>query len=170
MNPFRAPVKRTRHGFVVRLGGTESEVVLRLLGELRELLTAGDPTGGDPAGGDPAVAALTNRLFPVANPDDPEMEAEYQRLMRDELVQSRMSSIGIVEEILRSDEPIDEPKLTAFMQSINAVRLVLGTMLDVSDDPEADEVRAGLDDSPEHHLYAYLSWLLEHTVHALSSG
>jgi hypothetical protein len=165
MNPFRAPVKRTRHGFVVRLGSNESAIVLRLLGELRELLTSDDPTGDDPS-----VAALTNRLFPVANPDDPEMEAEYQRLMRDELVESRVTSIGIVEEILASDEPIDEPKLTAFMQSINAIRLVLGTMLEVSDDPEADEVRAGLDDSPEHHLYAYLSWLLEHTVHALSTS
>jgi hypothetical protein len=161
MNPFRAPVKRTRHGFVVRLGTNETEIVLRLLGELRELLTAGD---------DPAAAALTNRLFPVANPDDAEMEAEYQRLMRDELIESRVASIGIVETILADDEPIGELQLTAFMQSINAVRLVLGTMLDVSDDPETDDVRASLEDSPEHHLYAYLSWLLEHTVHALSSG
>ena len=31
------------------------------------------------------------RLFPVAHPDDEEREAEYQRLMRDELVQSKLA-------------------------------------------------------------------------------
>jgi hypothetical protein len=54
------------------------------------------------------------------------------------------------------------------MQSINSIRLVLGTMLGVSDDPDEDEVTPGLEGSAEYHLYAYLSWLLEHTVQALS--
>ena len=159
VNPFRAPIKRTRHGFVVRLGDAETGLVLRMLGELRELLTSDEPS----------AIELTKRLFPVAVPGDEEMEAEYQRLMRDELVQSRVASITTVEELLADgDTTVDEAGLTAFMRSINAVRLVLGTMLDVSDDPDTDEVRATLRDSPEHHLYAYLSWLLEHTVQALT--
>jgi hypothetical protein len=54
------------------------------------------------------------------------------------------------------------------MQSVNSVRLVLGTMLEVSDEPDADEVRPGLEQSPEYALYSYLSWLLEHCVRALS--
>ncbi len=54
------------------------------------------------------------------------------------------------------------------MQSINSIRLVLGVMLDVSDDPDVDEVAEGQEDSPEYALYSYLSWLLEWCVRALS--
>lgn len=194
MSLFRAPVKRTRHGFTVRLGDDETQLVLRLLGELRALLAADVPPADVPSGdvpaGDvpgersaeaPGVEALTARLFPVANPDDDEMEAEYQRLMRDELITSRVSAIATVEDLLTSGEQIDEAQMTAFMQSVNAVRLVLGTMLDISDDaPDAHrdtggssagtdaEAAAELEDTPEYHLYAYLSWLLEHIVRALS--
>ena len=50
------------------------------------------------------------------------------------------------------------------MQAINAVRLVLGSMLQIDDDDEGDDV----DDSPERHLYTFLSWVLEWTVRALS--
>ena len=53
--------------------------------------------------------------------------------------------------------------MLAFVQAVNSVRLVLGTMLDVSEDDESglldDDVAA--DDSPEYHLYAYLSWVLD---------
>ena len=60
----------------------------------------------------------------------------------------------------------DEERTVAFMQSINAIRLVLGTLLGITDDDSADEA----DDAatPEHQLYDFLSWLLEWTVHALS--
>lgn len=164
MNPFRPPVKRTRHGFAIRLGDDETQLVLRLLGELRALLAEGDP----------ASSALTGRLFPVANPDDDEMEAEYQRLMRDELVTSRLSAIATVEDILADGRTVDEAELTAFMQSVNAVRLVLGTMLGVTDDIEPDdgdgEVPDDMEDTPEYHLYGYLSWLLEHIVKSLSGA
>ena len=80
------------------------------------------------------------------------MEAEYQRLMRDELVQSKLASFDIVDEALtwRRDATIDEGRLLAFMQSINSIRLVLGTMLGVTDDPDVDEVKPGLEDSPEY--------------------
>ncbi len=53
------------------------------------------------------------------------------------------------------------------MQSINSIRLVLGTLLDVSDDPD-DEVVSEHDDTAEYQLYGYLSWLLEWTVRAFS--
>ena len=47
--------------------------------------------------GDPATCA---RLFPVVHPDDADQEAEYQRLMRDELVTSRLAGIDVVEAVL----------------------------------------------------------------------
>ncbi|MEX2628002.1 MAG: DUF2017 family protein [Ilumatobacteraceae bacterium] len=156
---LRPPIRRKDGGFAVRLGADEAALVARLLGELRQLLTDDDP----------AAVALTRRLFPVANPDDPEREAEYQRLMRDELVSSRVASIDTVEQALADDRLLDEAELTALMRSINSLRLVLGTMLDIDDENGDDENGSGpASDSPEHHLYGYLSWLLEHAVHALS--
>jgi Domain of unknown function (DUF2017) len=155
---FVPPVRATGDGFELRLEREERELVIRLLGELSTLLV-GDADEHQP---------LLAKLFPPAYPDDEEKEAEYQRLMREELVASRLASIGIVTETLRSDasEPLDEPATIAFLQSINAVRLVLGAMLGITDDDSADA--ADDDDSPEHQLYTFLSWLLEWTVQALS--
>ena len=112
------------------------------------------------------------RLFPVVHPDDPDREAEYQRLMRDELVSSRLAGIDVVEQVLgRSGRKVtmDEAELLAFMQAVNSVRLVLGTMLDVTEDDELDP-SDDLVEAPEYQLYAYLSWVLDSAVGALSSG
>jgi hypothetical protein len=160
----RSPVRESGNGFLIELGEDEAMLVTRLLDDLRQLLTNPSP--------DSSERLLMVRLFPVAHPDDEDAEAEYQRLMRDELVQSKLEAIAQVETVLtaerRSDRVVDEIGLVAFMQSLNAIRLVLGTMLGVTDDPSQDEVDEQLESSPEYHLYAYLSWLLEHCVRAVS--
>jgi hypothetical protein len=158
----RKPVRRAGDRYVISLGDDESAMVRRLLSELRALLT-------DPAP-ESDTEALLARLFPVAHPDDEDEQAEYHRLMGDELVQSKLGAIAIVDDVLAGNDGgrVDEGGMFAFMQSINSIRLVLGTMLGVTDDPDVDEVPDGVDDSPEYHLYAYLSWLLEHTVRTMS--
>lgn len=161
MSKFRAPVRSKGNGYVIDIGDDEAEVLLRLISELRSLLTDTDL--------DPTGQALLARLFPVVYPDDEEFEAEYQRLMRSELVESKLSALTIVEDALNGNGRVDEGQLIAFMQSVNSVRLVLGTMLDIGDDTgEDDEVDVEQQDSPEYHLYSYLSWLLEWSVRALS--
>ena len=63
--------------------------------------------------------------------------------------------------------PVDEETMIAFVQAINGLRLVLGTMLDVDEDDDPDEID---EDDPlvgEHHLYNFLSWLLDWAVRAL---
>lgn len=157
---FKKPIRRKGDGFVVALGDDETELLMRLTGQLRELLTVSNPTE--------EAKALLVRLFPVAYPDDEEMEAEYQRLMRDELVQSKLAALDVVDEALLTDGPIDEGRMTAVMQSINSIRLVLGAILDVTDDPDVGEVPEGAESSPEYALYSYLSMLLEWSVEALS--
>ncbi len=152
---FVPPVEAVDGGWRITLDVEERNLLVRLVGELRALLTEGD--ADDP---------LLQRLFPTAYPDDEEQEAEYQRLMREELVASRLSAIEAVTEALEHPELLDEAQTGAFMQSLNAIRLVLGTMLGITDDDAAD--RAERADSPEHHLYDFLSWLLEWTVRALS--
>ena len=135
----------------------------RLLDELRSLLTDPEP--------DSEARALLVRLFPVVHPDDPEARggvpaADARRAGAVEAGRARTASTRRSQ----ASGHVDEPRLVAFMQSVNSIRLVLGTMLGVTDDPDVDEVTPGLDDSAEYHLYAYLSWLLDHAVRALSGA
>ena len=162
MSPFRGPIRRRNGEFAIVIDDDEAALIRRLADELRSLLT--DESSG--SGAD----ALLVRLFPVAYPDDDELEDEYQRLMREELVASKLAALDVVDRAITERAPLDDAGMTAFMQSINSVRLILGTMLDVSDDPEAEEVTLGLENSPEYALYGYLSWLLEHCVRALSGA
>jgi len=153
---FVPPVEAVDGGWRIGLDADERALLVRLMGELQALMTGPDDN------------ELIRRLFPVAYPDDDEKEAEYQRLMREELVASRLAAIDSVTSVLGADpdDLLDEGQTIAFMQSINAVRLVLGTMLGITDDESADA--ADRSDSPEHHLYDFLSWLLEWTVRSLS--
>jgi len=152
----RGAFGRGRNGYVLRIAPHERELVVRLLDELSELLTA------------PAEQPATARLFPVVHPDDAEREAEYQRLMRDELITSRLAGIDTVKGVLAGTAKkvtLTDSQLTSFMQAVNGVRLVLGTILDVSEDDEVDDLE---DHVPEYQLYAYLSWLLDSAVVAAS--
>jgi len=153
---FVPPVERTDDGWVITLDAEEKGLLIRLMEELRDLLDG------------PGDNELVRRLFPTAYPDDDEKEAEYQRLMREELVTSRMSAIDAVNDALDPDrsDALSEGETIAFLQSVNAIRLVLGSMLDITDDEFDDD--ATDTDTPEHHLYDFLSWLLEWTVRSLS--
>ena len=153
-------VTRSGSGYVLHLGKDERALVARLVDELRSVMT------------EPDAQAAAARLFPVVHPDRPADEEEYQRLMRDELVTSRLAGIDTVEAVLaRSGRkvPLDEAEMLAFVQAVNSVRLVLGTVLDVGEDDEADD-GSDVDDSPEYHLYAYLSWVLDASVRAMSGS
>ena len=70
-------------------GDDEAALILRLVGELRSLLTE-ETT-------DPHARVLLARLFPTAYPDDDELEDEYQRLMREELVASKLAALDVVD-------------------------------------------------------------------------
>ena len=174
---FRPPVYTTGRGagtrWMLNIGDDERAVIARLLAELRELLTSVDDTEGGP------VSPVLQRLFPNAYVDDEEKEAEYQRLMREELVASRLFQIDAVTAMLgltedpadedRADSKggreLDEGEVIALMQSVNALRMVLGTLLDIGE----EEIEIDDDDEmvAEHHLYAYLSFLLEWIVRSL---
>lgn len=156
----RSDFRRTKDGYVVGLDDEEKELILRLLAELRALLLADDPN----------AEPIKRRLFPPAYhlADDREADVEYQRLMREELVASRLSALQFVHEAFTSGEPLSEEGMHGLLQSLNAVRLVLGTLLDISEEDDADDFD---DDDPmvgEFHLYQFLSYLLESAVRAVS--
>jgi hypothetical protein len=148
-------VKRTRQGdFHLRLPRTEREILRALPGQLRELLHSDDPA--------------LSRLFPPAYEDDPERNAEYERLMRADLLAGRLTSLEVMEATIDAQR-VDEEQLTAWLGVLNDLRLTLGTKLDVTEDLFADGIP---DDHPQAHLYAlyfYLGWLQEQVVEELAS-
>lgn len=155
---FRPPVERYRGGFRLNLDDEERDLVRRLLAEMQQLLVGSSDN--------PALA----RVFPAAYhlPEHAEHDAEYQRLMREELVASRLTGILMVSAALDAKPPLNEGQMSALMQGLNGLRLVLGTVLDVSEDDDPAEVT---DDHPqvgEFQLYGFLSWLLEWTVRAMT--
>lgn len=151
----RPPFESKRGSFVVNLDEDERHFIRRLVGEVRELLTSSEPD-------DPKLA----RLFPPAYGDDQDAEAEteYQRLMRDELVASRLDSIARIDELLADDarQSMTADQLNAFVVSLNSVRLILGTILGITDEDDDDP-----DPAPEMAMYNFLSWLLDSAVTAL---
>jgi Domain of unknown function (DUF2017) len=149
--PRRVVARRGR--YLLTLDERERELIRSVLAELRALLAA--------APNDPRV----RRLYPDAYASDPEAEAEYRRLTQEDLKSGRLASIEAVEASLGAAE-LSAEQLTAWMQAVNALRLVLGTMLDVSEDDEVFEFDPDNPDARNQALYAYLGVLLEEIVEA----
>jgi hypothetical protein len=152
----RQRIRRTRSGGIrVDLPDEEKEVLRHVLPQLRDLLTVG------------SADDRTRRLFPTAFPDDPDAEAEYRGYMHGELVASRLGALDTIESTLETRD-LTEEQAVAWLQSINSVRLVLGSLLDVTEELEIERLP---DDHPEIEgfvLYGYLSMLLDELVGALS--
>jgi hypothetical protein len=153
----RLPIDRARDGSIrINLDDSARELLLRLAGEL-EAVDSADKTG------DPRM----RRLHPTAYHQDPEHDEEFQRLMFDELRASRAASLQQTRDALLSDT-MTEDQLMGFMRTLNSLRLILGTQLDVAEGSDSEP----LDDDPAapfHYLYEYLGYLLECSVQALSS-
>jgi hypothetical protein len=136
------------------MSGDERALLRSLVGQLRELLTAG---------GDPSL----RRLFPPAYGDDLTRNAEYQAMVGDELLARRLGALDVVETTIESTR-LTEEELTAWMAAVNDLRLVLGTRLDVSEDDEP--VDPSDPEAPLHGAYHWLGWLLSEVVDALAAG
>jgi hypothetical protein len=142
----------------VGLEDDEREVLRHLLGQLRMLVRSETSDSID-------ETSPVRRLFPTAYPSDPEREDEYQELVRGSLVEQRLASIDTVDQTLDSDT-LDDETAGAWMRTLNDLRLVVGTRLDVSEEP----VEIDLDD-PDGHLHAvydYLGFLVDRLVQAQS--
>lgn len=119
----RNPVVRRRPDgrFALVLGDEHRRVLLRLLGELDELLTE--------APDDPSA----RRLRPPAYLHEPDRDLGYQLLAGEELRASRHAAIQASLEALERSE-LTEDELWAWVQSLNALRLVVGTRLGIEED------------------------------------
>jgi hypothetical protein len=155
---FRPPVERYKDGYRINLDTDERELILRLLRELRGLLLGSSDN--------PTLV----RLFPTAYhlPDDSELDAEYQRLMREEIVASRLAGIDLVVDAFEDKPPLTEGQIMAVVQAVNGIRLVMAAVLDVSEDHDPDDIDDDHPNAGDYHLYSFLSWLLEWSVRALA--
>lgn len=138
----------------ISLPGPERELLRALVPQLRELLTTDDPS-------------LT-RLFPTAYADDPERDAGYQALVRDELLEKRFASLDVLEKTIEGGE-LSGDQLSAWMRAVNDLRLVLGTRLDVSEDDDLSDLDPDDPDAPLWGIYHYLGMLLSLVIDALSA-
>ena len=124
--PFRrtfAPKGPDR--FVVNLGRDEREVIQAVCEDLGSVL--------DDGAANPAL----RRLFPTAHATDADVDREYQEMVHDDLLSSRREILAAVAASTGRDE-LDRETLEQWMVGLNAVRLVLGTVLDVIEDEHPD--------------------------------
>jgi hypothetical protein len=152
----RRRVRRTRRGeFDLRLPEEERAILRALPEQLRELLQSTDPT--------------VRRLFPPAYQDDAERNAEYEQLVRDDLLAGKLQALQIMEATIDARR-ISEDQLLAWLGALNDLRLTIGTRLDVTEDLDPERIP---DTDPRAQLYAlffYLGWLEEQVVEELAAG
>lgn len=146
-------IRRGVGDFELDIPADQRKLLRRLPGELRDILDSGHPA--------------THRLFPDAYPDDPKMSAEFDEMVREELIEGRKHSLEVMEETIDSKR-LDGEQLAAWLGSINDLRLFLGTSLDVTEESyeaaeESDPDSAGM------AIYMYLGWLQEMVVRALAA-
>lgn len=163
MASFGLTVKRRKDGvLLLSVSPSEAAILLSVPDRLEELL-------GRPDFRDRVVC----RLFPVAY-HDADKEAEYRRLLGDDLRASKLRTVEAFRQALSSrtrrrrrfDFEIPADAFGTWLACLNDMRLVLATELDITQE------NWGLDFDPdgprayETALLHYLSWLQEELLAA----
>jgi hypothetical protein len=150
----------------VRLAQDEVAILRGLPDQLRSVLAEG---GDEP---------VNQRLFPPAYLDvaDIEHDAEFHRLMHDDLVTEKLANLDLVTDTLargstsvrRWTVELTDEEATAWLGVLNDLRLALGVRLDITEDFDGD-----VDDTdpraPALRLLSYLGWLEEQLLDALQT-
>jgi hypothetical protein len=150
----------------VRLAQDEVAILRGLPDQLRSVLAEG---GDEP---------VNQRLFPPAYLDvaDIEHDAEFHRLMHDDLVTEKLANLDLVTDTLargstsvrRWTVELTDEEATAWLGVLNDLRLALGVRLDITEDFDGD-----VDDTdpraPALRLLSYLGWLEEQLLAALQT-
>ncbi|MGH1493784.1 MAG: DUF2017 family protein [Acidimicrobiales bacterium] len=139
--------------FNVQLSPDAKKGIVSLAEELEELQSTDRPE--------------TRRLFPTAYPDDPERDAGYQIFARDQLIEKRRAAVEIIRQTSEADV-LTADELGSWMGVLNDLRLVLGTMLDVSEDD--DDIDFDGPEADSQMLYRYLGELVHSIVEALTTS
>lgn len=125
--------------------------------------------GDEPDGDDIDTADIRARLYPSAAPEDPHADASYRRLVHEDLEAGRRARISVVEATLDA-RSLDDEQAAAWLQTLNDLRLVLGTRLGVSEDSESEAVDPEDPEASARILYAYTGWLEGQFVDVLAAA
>ena len=148
----------------VHLADWERRLLAEMVSDLRFNLLNHTPASD---GGDGLDQSL-RRLFPPAYLSDPERDTEYQRLMRDELLAERLDHLDLLDDTLAADH-LDEAQITAWMQGLNELRLVLGTQLDISEEDDPADLDPHDPAQRPRLRYHYLGGLLAELLDAVTA-
>lgn len=135
------------------LDDMETDVIRRLVGELRALITAG-------AGGtDPVL----DRLFPSAYEDETD-EAAYRELVGDDLVRYKLEALDVISTSLgepETDVTLEGDALAMWLATLTDIRLAIGTRLDVDEDTMAEDIDPSDPNAQAISVLHWLGWLQE---------
>lgn len=150
-----------RGGYALRLPGPERALLSSLPGQLDALLAG---LGHEALGAGQLPDALA-RLLPPAYPRDAAAETAYAETIRPDLVAGHREALATLTAVVgRGRASLQELELVC--AAVNDLRLVLGTALEVTEDP------APVDESspsyPQWVCYGYLSALQDELIEALS--
>ncbi|MGH9028278.1 MAG: DUF2017 family protein [Acidimicrobiales bacterium] len=143
---------RDRQGrFRAGLGAGERRLLKSLPAQVQGLLEEHHP--------------FTQRVFPVAYPTDEKAQEEYREIMGGHLLIRHQHALDVLTSTVDSPS-IDEEEIREWLDALEVLRLVLGTQLDVSEDPamvDESDPRA-----PQLAVYGYLSILQGEIIESLS--
>jgi hypothetical protein len=163
--------RRKGGGWTAVLPPGSLELLEGLPRRLREVLEK--PDFGD---------AVVARLFPQAYRHDPEAEAEFQRLLRDDLLRRKLDGIEAFERTLGgrrernalfglrigrfAEVDLTDEDLALWLGFLHDMRLLIGTRLDITDESWEKEIPRG-PEAEEHLLLHALAYMEEKILEAL---
>ena len=154
---FRKTIRPTLEGYRIPLLAWERRLLASVPSQLTDLLTSDAPES----------KPLLARLFPPAYNLDPEKNEEYERLMRQDLLERHLDAANVLAETCEQKSLTDE-QFNGWMRAVNGMRLVLGTLLDLDEESDFDDLPEDDPSLPYYGLYRYLSGLLDEMIHAAS--
>jgi hypothetical protein len=157
----RPPTVDRRGGSIVlTLHPNEVQVLQWVFSDLGRTLSDGSDVNG-----------VTQRLFPRAylDPTEEESETQWQEMVHDDLVESRMAAMTDVMRTLDNATPIsgreeacelvlDDDQATRWMTVLNDARLSVGTALEVTPEWDFDAIDPS---DPRYELHALYAWMTE---------
>jgi uncharacterized protein DUF2017 len=151
-----ARFRRRRNGVRLRLSAVEVDVLRDLPEQLRVVYD--EQPGSDPA---------RDRIFPRAylDPTEESAEQEWQELVYPELLRERVGALErVTGQLGEGDAAVDllltDDDVQAWLGVLNDLRLVLGTRIGVTDDPD-DPIPDLQPDDPRAALWIAYSWLTQ---------
>ena len=183
--------KRARHGAVTaEPGEVEAAVLSSAVEQLLHLLGTQDDAHDDPLAAmvglpagdvarpdDPALARLLPDAYRPDATDEPGFDAdeaatEFRRYTEADLRAGKRAHAATVLETLQALPPggrlrLDRTQADAWLGTLNDLRLVLGTRLEVTDDPLEQPLPQDEELAHALQVYGWLGWLQESLLDVL---